>query len=154
MSSVPHSIQPLPPLSVELSNPQRSHIRCIHFYVGQSVSSSPQRNLEACEQLDVQIEFLESGGLPAQSAHASQPSSATQQQHKAAKQAPKQPLPPLFWGRCCGGYPPCWYCIWVWRLVMVSEIIILGCVLVGDLAGSNHLAVRPEKRQLSLLACR
>ena len=40
-----------------------------------------------------------------QSAQASQPSSATQQQHKAAKQAPKQPFPapPDFLGGAC-----CW----------------------------------------------
>lgn len=49
--------------------------------------------------------------LPAQSAHASHPSSATQQQHKAARQAPRHPpphAPPCFFCCCWGGYCICY----------------------------------------------
>jgi hypothetical protein len=58
---------------------------------------------------DLTIQWVEKQYVPPQSAQASHPSSATQQQHNAARHTPRQPLlPPLFLG---AGGGACWYCI-------------------------------------------
>jgi hypothetical protein len=88
-----------PPLSMFSS---RSHtLELIQALVFESFSSSPRRILVLLLAIEAFQERRDQSIIPAQSAQASHPSSMTQQQHNAARQPPRQPLPPLFlWFDC------------------------------------------------------